>query len=207
MITYAFSGSHKGSHKTVAGQIEAQDESEARQKLDRRGIEIDGLTCVERPTAPPAPALAAASVPVPARPRPSLTAAAVSLMALGLLWQLGAARLHRTQQATVPFQEVHLKVEAKLQPLPADLDTSKLEIHLHYPEFPLDLSRHGQELAIDGQGRFSIEQDVRLRQKPSLVQVSCRAPGWRTVEFANLPVDQQTSTCQIPAIAMQRDIP
>ena len=205
MATYTFSGSHKSSHKTVAGQIEARDESEARQKLSRRGIELDSLTCLETPAVPPQ--FPNPTPAKPARPRANLTHAAVSLMALGLLWQLAATRLQQAQQATAPFQEVHLKVQAKLQPLPADLDTSQLEVHLHYPQFPLDLSRHGRELAIDSQGRFSIEQDVRLRQKPNLVRVSCRAPGWRTVEFASLPVDEETSTCQIPAIAMQKVVP
>ena len=206
MPLYSFSGAHQGTDRPLAGQIQALNEAAARSSLARRSIAVESLVEVQMQL-PPSPALA------PTRAPRNLTPLALTMMLTGLVWlavsthaagtrSLIADQLPGGRASKSAIFHIHLQVKGRLQTPPGGFDLSACELRLHYPDIPYDLTRRGPELSLDSEGRFCVEQDVKLRRKPRRVWASCRAPGWVTVELRDIPVDEQTSASELPPILL-----
>ena len=201
MPTYSFSGSHESTHRHLSGRLEAKDEESARRQLARRSIKVESLEEIALLEAPSNVAeVAGLAGQRPPRVPLNLTSIAVTMMFVGLAWLGGTIKAQESGVDSAESQKIHLQVSGQIQALVGS-DPASLEMRLHFPDVPLDLSRSGKELALDSQGRFRIEQDLKLRVKPQRVWVSFRAPGCRPVDFENLPLEN--FVCQIPPVTFQ----
>jgi hypothetical protein len=193
MARFTYIGSNTQTGRRVSGRLVAKDLQEATALLGRRHIKAESLQELSSP--PPAELVGKPS----GQYRPSQRQIAVSLMVGGLLLALPSLTAAGASQDWKP---IRVSVKGQVKSIQADATLNGLQVDLHFPELPLDVSRTAPALQLDRDGHFQLVVDIPGPRPPLKLSLTFRLPGCQPVLLKELIFQGEQPECSAPQVSL-----